>query len=130
MLHRAYKPTLLQTKIKMSSSINQANPEETVWEMCERLLNLEYSVICLDEIKTAEDLDKVVCETDASVVCSMDCAAFEVKGPMTYRDLIGVFEKYLISIDGETNHVFLEKIEVQPSKEKGGRPLILMLTGS
>jgi len=114
----------------MSSPLNQANPEETVWEMCEQLLNLQYAVICLEEIRTPADLDKVVCETDASVACSMDCEAFEVKGPMTYRDLIEVFEKYLISIEGETNHVFLEKIEVQPSKEEGGRPLILMLTGS
>lgn len=93
--------------------------------------SLQYAKISLLDVETEEDLDIVVSEQDA-IVCSTYSNAYdiEVDAPVTYRKIAYAFDKILEQIDGETNHVFLERIEVRLPSTVDARAVILLFTGS
>lgn len=93
--------------------------------------SLQYAKISLLDVETEEDLDIVVSEQDA-IVCSTYSNAYdiEVDAPVTYRKVLFAFDKILQQINGETNHIFLERIEISKPKVAGQRARIWPVTGS
>lgn len=111
---------------------NDANLSINSWiDMCyslQKKLKLKYAVISLEEITSEADLDRIICEKDA--VLQSCCTSYRLDGPVTYRAVICAFDKILDEINGETNHIFLEKINVVSPKEEGNPYRILISTGS
>lgn len=110
------------------------SPLESWVEVCEVLqkrLNLKHAVISLREITSEADLDKILCAKEAVIQsCFSKAFSYRLDGPITYRSVICVFDKMLEEINGDTNHVFLEQIQVISPTEEGKPHTILLLTGS
>lgn len=101
-------------------------------DMFAKELGLKYAVFSIPGITTLEALDKVVCNQDAFVKNpgNWNFGGVEVDAPVTYRKVVYAFDKILEQIDGETNHIFLEGIEVRLSLKEGARAEIRVFTGS
>lgn len=94
-------------------------------------LGLKHAVISLSEIQHEADLEKIVWEEDAYVESSVcDSFSIKVKGPVPYRSVILAFDSLLKSIEGETNHVFIERLEVKKPTKPEQMATIYVITGS
>ena len=119
--------TIINSNINTNLSIDSC---VDMWYSLGNKLKLKFAEISLEEITSEADLDRIVCEKDAVIQSCFSYTSYKLDGPVTYRAVISIFDKMLCEINGETNHIFLEKIKVVSPTEEGNPYRIMFGTGS